>query len=100
MWCAAFLLRDVDFPAYGLAPATWRIVLAGADGTSRSTLFLGHLNPIGNAVYTRWDDGEDVLLVGSYFLTAVDVVFERLRASSLSGILANASCEGEETDMQ
>ena len=51
-------------------------------------------------MYARWDDGEDVLLVGSYFLTAVDVVFERLRASSLAGILANTSCEGEETDMQ
>jgi hypothetical protein len=51
-------------------------------------------------VYARWDNGEDVLLVGSYFLTAVDMVFERLRASSHSGILADLSCEEDETGTQ
>ena len=89
-----------DFSVYGLAPAPWQVALTDADDSRQPVLLLGRLNPVGNAVYARWDDGEDVLLVGSYFLTAVDVVFERLRASSLSGILANASCEGEETDMQ
>lgn len=95
-----FSPSGTDFSVYGLAPATWRIVLAGAGGTPRSTLFLGHLNPIGNAVYARWQDNQEVLLVGSYFLTAVDVVFERLRASSHSGILADVSCEEEERGMQ
>jgi hypothetical protein len=95
-----FSPRDADFPAYGLAPAIWRIVLAGADDTPRSTLFLGHLNPVGNALYVRWQDDQEVLLVGSYFLTVVDVVFERLRSSSLAEIATDALCEEEETGMQ
>jgi hypothetical protein len=95
-----FSPRDTDFPAYGLAPAIWRIVLTGDDDTPRSALFLGHLNPVGNAVYARWQDDQEVVLVGSYFLTAVDVVFERLRSSSLTEIATDALCEEEETDMQ
>jgi len=91
---------DADLPMYGLAPARWRIVLTGADDTPRSALFLGHLNPVGNAVYARWQDDQEVLLVGSYFLTAVDVVFERLRSSSLADIATDALCEGEETGMR
>ena len=90
----------VDFSAYGLTPATWQIVLAGADETQPQVLWLGRLNPIGNAVYARWRDDKEVLLIGSYFLTAVDVVFERLRSSSHSGILADASCEEEERGTQ
>ena len=90
-----------DVSAYGLASSTWRIVLTGADDTRQHVLLLGRLNPIGNAVYARWHDDKEVLLVGSYFLTAVDVVFERLRSfSSHPGIVADASCEEEKTVTQ
>lgn len=81
-----------EFSAYGLAPATWQVVLAGADETRPHVLLLGRLNPVGSAVYARWLDDKEVLLVGSYLLTAVDVVFERLR-SSHAGIATDASCE-------
>jgi hypothetical protein len=83
-----------DVSTYGFKPATWGIVLVGADETRQHVLWLGHLNPVGNAVYARWHDGKEVLLVGSYFLTAVDVVFERLRSASLyAEITTDASCE-------
>jgi hypothetical protein len=85
-----------DFSVYGLVPAPWQIVLTRGDETRQPVLLLGRLNPVGNAVYARWDDGKDVFLVGSYLLTAVDVVFERLRSSSHAGILVDASCEEEE----
>jgi hypothetical protein len=62
-------------------------------------LLLGHLNPVGNAVYVRRLDGGEVLLVGSYLLTALDVVFERLR-SSRAGIVTEAPCEEEKTVVQ
>jgi hypothetical protein len=88
-----------DFSAYGLAPAPWQISLAGADETRQFVLLLGHLNPVGNAVYARRLDGGEVLLVGSYLLTALDVVFERLR-SSRAGIVTEAPCEEEKTVVQ
>src|SRR5215207_1787371 len=81
-----FSLPDADFSAYGLMPATWQLIFTEADETRRHALLLGHLNPVGNAVYARWQDDQEVLLVGSYFLTAVDMVFERLRSSSLAEI--------------
>jgi hypothetical protein len=89
-----------DFSEYGLASATWQIALASGDDTLQPVLLLGRLNPVGNAVYARWDDSEDVLLVGSYFLTAVDVVFERLRSASYAGTAIDASCEEEKTVIQ
>lgn len=90
-----------EVSAYGLTPATWQVVLAGADETRQRVLLLGRLNPVGNAVYARWHDDKEVLLVGSYFLTAIDVVFERLRsASSYAGIVADALCEEEKTFTQ
>ena len=90
----------VDFSAYGLVPATWQIVLTSAVEAQPQVLWLGRLNPIGNAVYARWLDDKEVLLVGSYFLTAVDVVFKRLRSSSHAGVVADASCEEEKTVTQ
>ena len=82
-----------DFSAYGLAPALWRVTLTSADDTRTHVLLLGRLNPVGNAVYARWLDGKEVLLIGSYLLTALDVVFERLRSSSHAGIATDAPCE-------
>jgi hypothetical protein len=84
-----------EFSAYGLAPATWQVIFVGADETRQHVLLLGRLNPVGNAVYARWLDDKEVLLVGSYLLTALDVVFERLRSSSHVGIAADALCEEE-----
>jgi hypothetical protein len=81
-------------------PAAWQLTFTEADETRRRVLLLGHLNPVGNAVYARWQDDQEVLLVGSYFLTAVDVVFERLRSSSLAEVATDALCEEEETGMQ
>lgn len=95
-----FSLPSADFSVYGLMPATWQLTFTEADETQRHALLLGHLNPVGNAVYARWQDDQEVLLVGSYFLTAVDVVFERLRSSSLAGRVTEASCEEEETGIQ
>ncbi len=95
-----FSLPDADFSAYGLMPAAWQLTFTEADETRRHALLLGHLNPVGNAVYARWQDDQEVLLVGSYFLTAVDVVFERLRSSSLAEVATDALCEEEEPDTQ
>jgi hypothetical protein len=89
-----------DDAAYGLTPATRQIVLAGDDDTPQHRLLLGRLNPVGNAVYARWRDAKEVLLVGSYFLTAVDVVFEQLRFSSHVGIVADKVCEEEKAFTQ
>lgn len=85
-----------DLSVYGLALASWRITITTKDATTRQpVLLLGRLNPVGNAVYARWDDDEEVLLVGSYLLTALDVVFERLRSSAHAGITVDTSCEEE-----
>jgi hypothetical protein len=98
--CTGSFLLSLSFPRMDLLLQRGQIVLAGADETRQHVLLLGRLNPVGNAVYARWLDDKEVLLVGSYLLTALDVVFERLRSSSHAEIATDASCEEIKTVIQ
>jgi uncharacterized protein DUF4340 len=70
-----------DFSAYGLAPPARRIEVKWTNGAHSRSVAIGNLNPVGNAVYARIDEGADVVLVGSYFLTSLDMALQRLRAA-------------------
>jgi hypothetical protein len=56
--------------------------MIGGHGEQRQVVNVGELNPVRNAVYARIQDDPDVLLVGSYFLTSMDMALQELRANS------------------
>lgn len=71
-----------DFSPYGLAHPTRRVEMIGGNGEQRQVVSIGELNPVRNAVYARIQGDPDVLLVGSYFLTSMDMALQELRANS------------------
>jgi len=73
---------EADFAPYGLTHPTRRIEMIGGGEDQRQVVNIGELNPVRNAVYARIEDDPDVLLVGSYFLTSLDMALQELRANS------------------
>src|SRR5262249_48183295 len=71
---------SADLSAYGLAPPARQVEVKWARGARSRRAAVGDLNPVGNAVYARVEDEPGVLLVGSYFLTSLDVALQGLRA--------------------
>jgi hypothetical protein len=69
-----------DLSPYGLTVPGRRVVVKKIGRESSQAIDLGSLNPIGNAVYVRVQNDPDVLLVGSYFLTTLDMALQGLRA--------------------
>jgi hypothetical protein len=87
---------EADFSPYGLVRPTRRVEVIGGDGERRQVVNIGELNPVRNAVYARIQDDPDVLLVGSYFLTSLDMALQELRAHS--PVAADLKCpEGPES---
>ena len=80
-----------DFSSYGLAPPARRIEVKWANGAQNRSVGIGHLNPVGNAVYARIEGTADVLLVGSYFLTSLDMALQGFQAKGNSFIGRNCS---------
>lgn len=81
--------------SYGLTHPVRRVEVTWANGTQSRSVILGDLNPVGNAVYAYVDGESDVLLVGSYFLTSVDMALQGLRAKG--DIMTDPSCASEAT---
>lgn len=74
-----FTPASPDLSAYGLAAPTRRVeVLRSSDGQFQ-VVWIGGLNPVGSAVYARTKKESEVLLVGSYFLTALDMALQGMR---------------------
>ncbi len=71
---------SADFSAYGLAQPVRRVEVVWANGTQNRSVVMGSLNPVGNAVYARAQDEAEVLLIGSYFLTSLDMALQGLCA--------------------
>ncbi len=69
-----------DFSAYGLMQPIRRVEVVRANGAQSRSVAIGNLNPVGSAVYARVRGESDVLLVGSYFLTSLDMALQGLRA--------------------
>lgn len=70
-----------DVASYGLSQPAIRITLLRQDWTAAQGLSIGDSNPTGSAVYAFVEGSPEVLLVGSYFLRAVDMVLSRVRES-------------------
>lgn len=71
---------SADLSSYGLAHPRRRVEVVRVNGERSQMVVMGNLNPVGNAIYARAQDGPEVLLVGSYFLTALDMALQGLRA--------------------
>jgi len=70
-----------DLSSYGLASPARRIEVQWANSAQSRSVEIGNLNPVGNAVYARIDAESEVVLVGSYFLTALDMALQGLHAT-------------------
>ncbi len=81
--------------SYGFTHPVRRVEVTWANGTQSRSVILGDLNPVGNAVYAYVDGESDVLLVGSYFLTSVDMALQGLCAKG--DIASDPSCASEAT---
>ncbi|HEV8716298.1 MAG TPA: DUF4340 domain-containing protein [Candidatus Binatia bacterium] len=71
---------SVDLSSYGLTHPVRRVEVKWAHGAQSQRVAIGNLNPVGNAVYAHIEGESDVLLVGSYFLTSLDMALQGLRA--------------------
>jgi len=86
---------SADLSAYGLAHPARQVEVKWAHGAQRRSAAVGDLNPVGNAVYARIEGESGVLLVGSYFLTSLDLALQGLRAEG--GKFVDPTCaEGSE----
>ncbi len=85
-----FSPASTDFSAYGLTRPVRRVEVTWANGAQSRRVAIGNLNPVGNAVYVRAQDETEVLLVGSYFLTSLDMALQELRAES--GMALDLNC--------
>ncbi len=83
----------VDLSAYGLTRPLRRVEVVQANGAQSRSVVIGNLNPVGNAVYARVHGESDVLLVGSYFLTSLEMALQGLRAKG--DVAADPSCVDE-----
>jgi hypothetical protein len=81
---------SADLSAYGLAHPTRQVEVKWARGARSRRAAVGDLNPVGNAVYARIAGEPGVLLVGSYFLTSLDMALQGLRAEG--GKLVELNC--------
>jgi len=75
-----FLPSAGDFSLYGLAQPVRRVEVVRVNGGQSQTVVIGNLNPVGDAVYIRTPEDSEVLLVGSYFLTSLNMALQGLRA--------------------
>ena len=89
---------EADFSPYGLAHPTRRVEAIGGNGEQRQVVSIGELNPVRNAVYARIQGDPDVLLVGSYFLTSMDMALQELRANS--PVAVDLRCPEEPEDVK
>lgn len=80
-----------DLSSYGLAPPARRIEVRWASGAQSRSVEIGDLNPVGNAVYARLDAESGVVLVGSYFLTSLNMALQGLRATGSKLVDLNCS---------
>jgi hypothetical protein len=70
----------LELAQYGLSvPSLIMGVRRKGEGEFR-TLFLGDKNPVGNAVYAKWTQDPQVLILGTYFETLVKMMVQRVRA--------------------
>ncbi len=79
-----FTAPSTDLSAYGLNEAVRRIEVFGTDGQKLETVTIGALNPVGNAVYVNNTANTEVLLIGGYFLTALDFALRQMSSASNS----------------
>jgi len=77
--------------SYGLTHPVRRAEVKWAHGAQNRSVAMGNLNPVGNAVYAHIDGESDVLLVGSYFLTSLDMALQGLRAGGSKFVDLNCS---------
>jgi hypothetical protein len=82
---------SADLSAYGLTRPVRQIEIQWANGARRRNVEMGELNPVGNAVYAHADNESEVLLVGSYFLTSLDMALQGLRAEGRKFVELNCS---------
>jgi Domain of unknown function (DUF4340) len=90
-----FSPASADLSSYGLTRLVRHVEVTWANGAQSRSVILGNLNPVGNAVYARVDGESDVLLVGSYFLTSIDMALQGLRAKG--DIMTDPSCASKAT---
>jgi hypothetical protein len=70
----------LELAQYGLSvPSLIMGVRRKGEGEFR-TLLLGDKNPVGNAVYAKWAQAPQVLILGTYFETLVKMMVQRVRA--------------------
>jgi hypothetical protein len=79
-----------DFSSYGLIHSVRRVEVLHVDGKPMLIVDVGNLNPVRDAVYARIQGGPEVLLIGSYFLTALDMAVQGVRANE--GGTADYAC--------
>lgn len=77
-----FPAPSADLSAYGLNEMARRIEVFGADGQKLQTITIGALNPVGNAIYANSTANADVLLIGGYFLTALDFALRQMSSAN------------------
>lgn len=68
-----------DLTAYGLVQPQVRISLLRHDRTIAQHVSIGNSNPLGSTMYAAVEGQPEVLLVGSYFLRAVDMMLSQVR---------------------
>ena len=75
-----FVPATTDLSPYGLAQPARRVDVWWGAAPQVHTVVLGSRNPVGDAVYAQVAETPDILLVGGYFVTALDFALQRLRA--------------------
>ncbi len=64
---------------YGLAAPSLIIGIQRRGEGEFHNLLLGEKNPVGNAVYAKWAQAPQVLMIGTYFETLIRMMVQRIR---------------------
>jgi hypothetical protein len=73
-----FPAPSADLSVYGLNETARHIEVFGE---KLQAVTIGVLNPVGNAVYGKRADSPDILLIGGYFLTALDFSLRQMSSA-------------------
>jgi hypothetical protein len=65
-----------DLAPYGLAHPQRQLAVQRRGELEFQLVLTGDLNPVGDAVYAKFADSADVLLIGGYFLTTLDFALQ------------------------
>jgi hypothetical protein len=86
-----------DASIYGLEQPRTQIEILLQDNRIIQSVSVGSTNPSGSAVYVQEKGQPEVMLVGSYFLTALDMPLQKVRNKNDNNMVGEQPCPANET---